>query len=253
MKNLIYCILIIIAVSCKKDDTEIAANPDTVLDEYPEWYTLKAPVDYQVMGVWGNYDKTILISTMSKLFRTTDHGRHWTQVHEQNSGMFSVIQYQDTLFTMSGLANQTKKDVYQQVLVHADNFSVDDGKTWRRYVARNPVLSDIPQFEAVDKRFLINPIISNSGMTYKINQVFLDGPKATTGTFETPGVITSKGALLNLPQLHQLQSLYLDDQQRLYIAATDAVCSRGHSGGVFSFCNSTNGRGVVYVSKKPVL
>jgi hypothetical protein len=44
--------------------------------------------------------------------------------------------------------------------------------------------------------------------------------------------------------------LYLDDQQRLYLVGSDAVCGRGHSGQAFSFCNSKGGRGVVYVSKK---
>ena len=47
-------------------------------------------------------------------------------------------------------------------------------------------------------------------------------------------------------QLHQIQSLYLDDQLRLYIVGSDAVCGSEVS---FKFCNSKAGRGVVYVSK----
>ncbi|RYF51414.1 MAG: hypothetical protein EOO39_43240, partial [Cytophagaceae bacterium] len=87
------------------------------------------------------------------------------------------------------------------------------------------------------------------GVSYRINEVFLDGPTATTGQLETPGVITSAGRRIDLPQLHQLRSLYFDKQERLYIAGTDAVCGRGQN---FAFCNSQNGRGVVYISKKPL-
>ena len=188
----------------------------------------------------------MLISTISKLFRSTDQGRHWQQVHEQSLGMIGIVQYQDTLFTMSGLANQTMQDLYQQVLTNADNYSVDDSKTWQKYIARNPVLGDMPEFDSPDK-FLINPVIAPDKVTYQIYKAFLDGPNATSGAYETPGIIKSTGQRIDLPQLHQIQSLFFDDQQRLYIAGGDAVCG---SSGSFKFCNSQGGRGVVYVSKK---
>ena len=188
----------------------------------------------------------MLISTISKLFRSTDQGRHWQQVHEQSLGMIGIVQYQDTLFTMSGLANQTMQDLYQQVLTNADNYSVDDSKTWQKYIARNPVLGDMPEFDSPDK-FLINPVIAPDKVTYQIYKAFLDGPNATSGAYETPGIIKSTGQRIDLPQLHQIQSLFFDDQQRLYIAGGDAVCGSWAS---FKFCNSQGGRGVVYVSKK---
>jgi hypothetical protein len=245
MKVFLYCFFLVVALSCKKSEVDVVEQ-DTVLNEYPDWYTLKAPVDHQIEGVWGNYDKTILISTMFKLFRTTDQGKQWELVHEQSVGIMGIVQYQDTLFTMSGLSNQTKNDLYQQVLVQANNYSVDDGKTWQRYTARNPVLGDLPEFDSPDK-FLINPIVAPNKVTYKINKAFRDGPNATTGVFETPGVIKSTGERIDLPQLHQIQSLSFDDRHRLYIVGSDAVCG---SEELFKFCNSLGGRGVVYVSKK---
>ncbi|WP_215232195.1 beta propeller repeat protein [Dyadobacter linearis] len=251
MKTFLYCLAFVVVLSCKNEGPEIVTQPDTVLDEYQDWYTLKAPVDRQIAGVWGDYDKTVLISTMFQIFRTTDHGKHWEQVYEQKTGMFGIVQFQDTLFTMNGLSTQSKMGDQQQILTNADNFSVDDGKTWHRYVARNPILGGIPEFESKDK-FRVNPIAGPGALTYEINRVFLDGPNATTGVFETPGVITSTGRRIDLPQLHQLQSLFLDDQQRLYITGSDAVCSNAKSG-VFNFCNSKAGRGVVYISKRPLL
>lgn len=243
---LIYFFLLI-ALSCKRSDVEIVEK-DTVLDEYPEWYTLKAPIDRQIVGVWGSYDKTVLISTMFNVFRTTDQGKHWDQVHEQFSGIMGIVQYRDTLFTMSGLANQAKDNLYQQVLIQADNFSVDDGKTWQKYKTRNLILSDLPAFDSPDK-FLINPIIGPNQVTYQINRVFRDGPNATSGVYTTPGVVKSTGERVDLPALHQIQSLSFDDQQRLYITGSDAVCGSEQT---FKFCNSQEGRGVVYISKKPL-
>lgn len=244
--------LAVIILSCNKNEPDIdVTQSDTVLDEYPDWYAVKAPVDHHIVGVFGSYEKILLISTIFAVFRSTDQGKHWQEVLKQSTGIMGVIQYQDTLFTMSSLVNQSNKDRVEQMLVHADNYSIDDGATWQHYVARNPVLSDIPN-EPSDKRFAINPIVAANGTVYKINQVFADGPTATTGIFETPGAITSTGRAVDLPQLHQVQSLYLDDQQRLYLAGSDAVCERGLKGGPFSFCNSKNGRGVVYISKKPL-
>jgi hypothetical protein len=253
MKTLLYVALLGLALSCTKTESDIVApKNDSVQDDYADWYTVKAPIDDRIEGVWGSYEKTLLISMMNRVFRSTDKGKNWELVHKQSIGIFGFVQNQDTLFTMNGLVSQTFKDAYQQVLIHADNYSLDDGKTWQRYSGRNAVLSDIPKFDSVDKRLRINPVIASNGTSYRINRVFLDGPTATVGIFETPGVVTPTGRRLDLPQLHQLQSLHLDEQQRLYLVGSDAVCGRGHSGEAFKFCNSKGGRGVVYISKKPL-
>lgn len=245
MKTLLYCGLLLLTLSCKKAPSDIVdPKQDTVLAEYPDWYTIKAPVDHEIVGVWGNRDKTLLISTSRAVFRSIDKGSHWQEVLPQQSiGIFGIVQNQDTLFTMTTL-------VGYRAIALADKFSIDDGKTWQSYRGRNRIF-DIPSSISAAP-FPINPVVASNGISYKINQVFLDGPTATTGIFETPGILTSNGRRIDLPQLHQLQSLYLDNQQRLYIAGTDAVCGRGHSGESFSFCNSKQGRGVVYISKHPL-
>lgn len=234
MKTLLFCGLLLVVLSCKK--TEF----DTVDPEYNDWYTVKSPIDHEIQGVWGDYNKTLLMTTMDRLFRSTDQGKSWQQVYRQSTGMFGVVEHQDTLFTLNGLLNS-------RYLMNADNYSVDDGRTWQRYTRRNSVFE--PSSNSSTSTFPIDPVTASTGISYRINQVFLDGPTATTGTFETPGVITSAGRRIDLPQLHQLRSLYFDKQERLYIAGTDAVCGRGQN---FAFCNSQNGRGVVYISKKPL-
>jgi hypothetical protein len=44
IKTLLYCFLIMAALSCKRPGSEIIdVKQDTVPDAYPDWYTLKAP------------------------------------------------------------------------------------------------------------------------------------------------------------------------------------------------------------------
>lgn len=242
MKRLVYLAMTVLLAACQKSDSDTIVPPrlDTVATEYPDWYTVKAPVDQAIQGVWGDIDKTLLISTMFTVFRSTDRGKTWQQVQQSSVGVFSVVQYRDTLLTMTGLVNS-------QALTHPDQYSVDDGRSWTRYSRRNynPVFEFTTDFSKL--LFFINPVTASNGVTYKINQVFLDGPTATTGQFNTPGVITATKRRIDLPQLHQLNSLYLDAKERLYIAGSDAVCVQDQN---FSFCNSKGGRGVIYVSKK---
>jgi hypothetical protein len=51
MKVFLYCFLVLVALCCKKSNVDVVGQ-DTVLDEYPDWYTLKAPVD-RTISVWG--------------------------------------------------------------------------------------------------------------------------------------------------------------------------------------------------------
>lgn len=241
MKTALCFLLLIGVLSCTKTDT--------VEPEYQDWYTLKSPIDSGIQGVWGDRDKTLLITTMFNIFRSTDQGKNWQEVDSQQSGIMGIVEYQDTLFAMNSLAGFD-----QQVLIHPGKYSVDDGKNWTPYRKVNAFFNRLYDINPVTHQQLYaNPIIASSGISYKINRVFLDGPTVTIGAFETPGVITSNGRRIDLPQLHQLHSLYLDSKQRLYISGTDAVCGRGgKTGEPFSFCNSKLGRGIVYISKNPL-
>lgn len=242
MKTALCFLLLIGVLSCTKTDT--------VEPEYQDWYTLKSPIDNGIQGVWGDRDKTLLITTMFNIFRSTDQGKNWQEVDSQQIGIMGIVEYQDTLFAMNGILGGADT----QVLIHPGKYSVDDGKSWTPYRKINPFFNDIPNISPVTHQQLFaNPVAASNGITYKINQVFLDSPTATIGRLETPGVIALDGRRIDLPQLHQLRSLYLDSKQRLYISGTDAVCGRGvESGEPFSFCNSKLGRGVVYISKNPL-
>ncbi len=238
MKNCLYLLALLTVFSCQRKDL------DSVAPEYDDWYVLKSPIDRPIEGVWGDYDKTLLISTRYNVFRSIDQGKNWQSVFETNSAVFGIVQYRDTLFTMHGMANGS----YGEFLVNVGNYSVDDGENWQAYRKYNPFFDPVNYraSEEVDRLLRVNQVTDSEGIAYKIYRDFLDDPVNRQGRFETPGIITSYGSRTNLPQLHQLSSLYLDSQKRIYLAGSDAVCTKN---GEFAFCNSKGGRGVVYVSK----
>ena len=246
-RNLHYFLLIILAVSCQK-----SKDADTILPEYADWYVLKSPIDHPVDGIWGDIDKTLILTSGYTVFRSTDRGQNWQPVSRTSSGAVGAIQFRDTLFVFTGQRNQTVGGTSQSFWGNVQTFSVDDGKTWNPYRRYNPTFDSHPSVSPTPLLLLLNPVSTPTGLSYRINEVYRDGPTATVGPLETPGVLASGKRRIDLPNLHQLKSLYLDSQERLYISGSDAVCGRGRSYGEdFAFCNSRGGWGVVYISKKP--
>ncbi|MBO0933152.1 hypothetical protein [Fibrella aquatilis] len=235
MKHLLFCLLGIGIIACQQ------ASTDTIAPEYDNWYVLRSPIDRPIISVWGDIDKTLLISTTFSIFRSTDRGRNWQPVKEQSSGPLAVTAYRDTLFITSTMAGGT--------LVNATYFSLDDGQTWAAYRRFNPKFELNLVVSGRVPGISIDPVTATDGATYKIRQYFYRDTTKTVGVFETPGVTANASRRINLPQLHQLQALHLDSKERLYIVGSDAVCDGRKN---FHFCNSSGGRGVVYVSKKPL-
>jgi hypothetical protein len=244
MKTILCCALVVLILSCKRTPA------DSITPEYPDWYTLKAPIDEPIQSVWGEWEKTLLIATTFRVFRSTDQGKSWQQVDQQQQSISGIVEHQDTLFTMNGIITYGSTRGLKQIMANVAKFSIDNGQTWQAYRKYNPYF-DRPTLEPIDQKLYINSITTTAGTTYIINRDFITG-SATNGIYETPGVITDSGRRIDLPQLHQLNSLYLDTQQRLYLSGSDAVCGRGHSGETFFFCNSKLGQGIVYISKRPL-
>ncbi len=243
MKNLLYLLVLFSLFSCKKKDVDII-TVDTVPEEYENWNILKSPVDRSIEGIWGDYDKTLLISTRYNVFRSIDQGKNWQSVFKSQSAVFGIVQYRDTLFTMHAMATGG----YGDFLINPIYYSFDDGISWQEYRKYNPFFDPAKFHVSEEARNLlrIGQVTNSDGTIFKIYRDFLDDPIREQGRFETPGVITSNGRRIDLPQLHQLSSLYLDSKERLYITGSDAVCGQDNK---FAFCNSVGGRGVVYVSK----
>lgn len=242
MKTLFYFILILAALSCKKTES------DTVAPDYADWHTLKAPIDEPIQAVWGELESTLVIATTFKLYRSTDQGKNWQQVDQLQGGISGFVHHNDTLFVMTGFINTPTA----HIMAHASKFSLDAGESWQVYRKYNPLFDTRSSLGPVNPKLYIDSVRTIIGTTYTINKVYLDPPTAVSRRVEMPNVITDQGRIVKLPQWHKIQSLYLDPKQRLYLAATDAICERSDSGKGYTYCNSKQGRGMVYISKSPL-
>jgi hypothetical protein len=222
--------LILIAMSCRPDHKQIPPESEN-------WYILKIPeayADQSVQAVYGDVNKTLIVATLFDVFRTTDQGRNWKRVRiDGNHGIFGFATKKDTLCMLD-----TKRNLANNPVVYASSpfqYSLDGGLVWQLY--RGFSRFNVP----------LNELKTTSGLTYRINEVFTPVTPTSTDKFftETTGISVSDGRLLTLPQRHQIKSIYLDANQRLYISSSAAVCG---SLSDFSFCGEKNG--IIYVSKK---
>jgi hypothetical protein len=240
MKAIFCSFFILILLSCTRDEVS------QLTFEYPDWYTLTSPVDDVIQGIWGDYERNIIIATSYSIYQSTDKGVHWKQVDEQKASISGIVEHEDTLFAMNGVVNIGDN----QFMANAGKYSIDGGSSWVLYRKYNPFFNTNPSLAPINRQLYINQRIAPNGTIYKINKVYVDSTINTLRRYETPGIITGNGRKIDVPQWHQLRSLYMDEKGRLYITATDAICDRNNSG--FVFCNSRNGRGVIYISKQPL-
>jgi hypothetical protein len=226
MKELLLtCITLLTLLSCQKDAQIMEAGN-------AEWYILTAPDANAIKGVYGDIDKFILITTGPRIYRTEDKGKTWKTTHDTSpGGTFSFAMLNDTLFVLD--TQSTLTSASREQIIYAKNpsfFSLDQGLTWLPYINRKS-LEDSPTV-------LLNKAYTVTGTEYKIDQVNIGDPDMT------PGINTETGGKIALPKRHEINSIYFDTKNRLYVSASAALCGQG---GRFSLCDGQNG--VLYISK----
>lgn len=234
----LFILLFFIFFSCKPDSD----NPDKASKprETKDWLILTAPEEREVWGVYGNIDSTLVISTGYKLYYTQDKGQSWhASKYESMSWVMAFTARADTLFALS---SQWSSSAYpEKYAVGPGFYSTDRDKSWLTIPLRTLSIADYDSL-----RVPRNRLKGANGVIYEIDQVITPMcPSCTNSYVQTVGYKTSTGRRIALPEEHQIQSIYLDSQQRLYIAGSAAVC-----GGMkdFHFCDGQHG--VIYISKK---
>jgi hypothetical protein len=238
MKNILLTLLLgTLLLACQQGSEEPPQPEPYVKAEYPDWYTFQAPKNMQINGVWGDIDKTLLIAGISSIHRSTDRGKTWTKVYN-NHPAFGIAMVQDTLFSLQGRVWRPGPEFTSVLLDAPGVYSVDDGKTWRLYNRRHRRLSNV--LDNLSYGVAIDPVTASSGAVYRIKPVVEPG-----NTSSRSSIVMSAQRSVDLPNTHQLRSLYVDSRQRLYIVAEPAQCGR-------EFCEPNTSLSVVYVSKKPM-
>lgn len=210
-----------------------------VLPDYPGWYALKVPEANAIEAVYGNIDSTLILATITTIFRTTNRGKSWTEVKREDvsHGILSLASVRDTIFALDGMTVREDTTIARNHVYYGSDpylYSVDGGQSWKLFPLNNRKLS-VPT----------NELKTPSGRIYTIDELLT--PQMPGSWYrETVGIRVSDGRQLSLPNRQQIRSIYFDSRNRLYVAGSAAVC-----GGLkdFHFCGDENG--VLYVSKQP--
>ncbi|MVM29580.1 hypothetical protein GO755_06015 [Spirosoma sp. HMF4905] len=205
------------------------------IPEDPDWIRLEAPAGGEAMDVAGNIDSVLFVSTMFKIYKTTDQGKTWDIIWSGNTGPNPVLIQKDTLWHLKGIVTSvTKANSIKTVqTITPKEYSLDAGKSWNAINGHAELGRQI------------NRIKASNGTIYSIKE-------NSTNSTVNPSEITKQTATslipVRFPFKHTISSLLLDSQNRLYVAVSGTYLPE--SNGIY--CCPRDLPSVVYVSKRPL-
>lgn len=231
----------LLATACQRHD----AAPTPAED--PNWLKLEIPTDWtagdQAYSIIGNIDDTLLVATNVKVYRTTDHGKTWQVSHTFNGAVWGLLSRHDTIFALTSYTTNSQGE--RLFATVADKYTVDFGTTWAYTVGV------LPYSTARGTRLPIGRV-GASGITYqlKANTQPIAG---SSSRLVVASDLLRTGANgpqpLRLPGRHYLNNLYLDAQNRLYVAASGLAFDEATGQAIESTQQKT---ALVYISRQPL-
>jgi hypothetical protein len=230
--TLIITAIFFIITSCKKDNK----SPVVTNQEDPNWIKLEIANGNAAYAVAGNIDDTLLVTTKAKAYFTTDKGKTWQESKNFNGPIQGLYVSKDTvfaLFTTGGLElDGTLKASLTQF------YTLDLGKTWNRYMNYE---------RSLKMSKLIGIVQSANKITYALKYNTKPVSANSNAYVHGPTTILRDGNTLNFPFKAQIENLYMDSNDRLYVTASGGVYNKEKD--TFTF-NGDNIPAVVYVSRK---
>lgn len=211
--------------SCQEDNPPVSSTEDE-----SDWIRLEIPEAKQAYAVFGDIDQTLAVTTLGKGYYTIDAGETWHLAEDFRGVVFGLQYADDTLFALHSSGQTEQSDLMAGLAQH---YSLDTGKTWHDY--RGTRRHDLGKVVSVDT--------SSAGTVYQLRS-------NSTGSYVNPSDIIKKDQqgteIVSLPHAHYLHSLYLDQQDRLYIAAAGDV--HNPEDNTLFCCHDA----LIYVSRRPV-
>jgi hypothetical protein len=235
MKKLILVVTAIsfIIVSCKKDKSPVVTN-----QEDPNWIKLEIPNGSAAYAVVGNIEDTLLVTTLTKAYFTTDKGKTWQGSKNFNGPIKGLYTNKDTVMSLL-LTGGLELEGTAKASV-AEYYTLDMGKSWKRYL-------DYLRAEKISKPIGIVQSAQNK-VTYELKYNTKPVSANSNAYTHGPTAILRDGKSLDLPFQVRIENLYLDNNDRLYVAASGGVYDKEKD--TFIFNQGSNTPAVVYVSRK---
>jgi photosystem II stability/assembly factor-like uncharacterized protein len=232
----------LLAVACQKND----GGPTPREAEDPDWIRLEIKTVFdgdEAYSIWGDIDKTLLVSTKAHIYATSDQGKTWQERKNFYSATYGLLARNDTVFALSNYVTDAQG---QKTASFVDYFTTDLGKTWV-YVNTLP--------RGYEKYYrLAQPFgrVEAAGITYRTQENTQPIANSTSRLVVASDLLRTAGTTqtkMRLPAGHYLKGLYLDGQQRLYVAASGLRFDTNTGQAI----DPTVGRpAVVYVSRRPL-
>jgi hypothetical protein len=234
MKKLVLIITAIafIIVSCKKDKSPVVTN-----QEDPNWIKLEIPKGNVAYAVAGNIDDTLLVTTYTKAYFTTDKGKTWQESKNFNGPIQGLYINKDTVMSLL-LTGGVELEGTAKASV-AEYYTLNMGKSWNRYL-------DYQRAQKIIKPIGIVQSAQNK-ITYELKYNTKSVSANSNAYTHGPTAILRDGKSLEIPFKVRIQNLYLDSNDRLYVAASGGVYDKEKD--TFTF-NEGNTPAVIYVSRK---
>ena len=228
----------LIVLSCADND------PTPAVDEQdPDWIRLEIPSGREAYAIAGDIDKTLLVTTWTKAYYTSDGGKTWHESKNFDGPAPGLLVRNDTTFALQASGYNAAGS---KVATHGMYFTADYGKSWKNYY----------QYYNGPALYAIHPIglaLATTGTVYKIRENLTPVSPSSASSYINPSEILKEDAagqqLIRFPFKHKLINLHLDQNNRLYVAASGGTYQEKNNTFV---CCSADKPAIVYVSRKPL-
>lgn len=242
MKNTLFILsffLVVAVTGCKKSNTKNEIMKEEVFND-PNWIQIKIPNAGEVNAIAGSIDDTLLVTTRTKAFFTTNKGATWQESKNFNGSAPGLLVVKDTIYALVASASDAKYEKTYASL--SQYYTLDKGKSWNNSAYQN-----------LYKSMQTGIATSKDGSTFKLNYHTGSDKNGKGNNYVLQTTITRTDRLGNTqsfsyPTKRQPLNLFVDKQDRLYIPT---------SGGYFTdagvlFSSSMSDPAYIYISKKAV-
>ena len=192
----------------------------------------------------GDLDHTLVVSTTTGLYVTTDQGKTWQLTRPVAQAVWGLLPRRDTIFALTSYRADGQNN--KLTAVYADFFTANQGKTWA-YTA--------PRYAYEEYRAIQQPFgqVSAGGNTYRVQDKWVpDGP--ANGKIQRASDLLRTNAagrqqVLRLPARTLLNNISLDATNRLYVTASARQFDEATGEPITAEKRNT---AVLYVSRQPL-
>ncbi|CAH0149702.1 hypothetical protein SRABI27_03300 [Pedobacter sp. Bi27] len=230
--------LMMVLSSCAKK--EVPEVPPTFNN--PNWTRIEIANGREAHAVYGSIDDTLMVSTLTEIYQTTDKGKTWQKTKVNHQPIYGFLAVKDTIFALQSNSLRTKENL--QLATFSQYFSLDKGFTWDWCSKFNISEQRFQEFATVylDDQVKVKlkenlePIVGSSMSSYVLKsdiEVFKNG----------------FSEILKVPFENQINNVHVDKSGKLYVSAGRGIHDK-KTGKYLSAEKSE--AAIIYISKKNV-